>query len=599
MANLNPNNMNVKQLTAVIKILDGKIKDAESAKDAPAARRLKNIQNKYITARSKIIAYVTAQQKKGIDLTASKKNALRLIDIGKNVNKEQGNIGKAIDWLEDKKGFVIGIGSTLTALTAANAISQGVAGKGLLKVIWDAIAEAAIANPAVAGWAFAASAIGAATVALAVAPSVKRAVERSRDKAAARQRAESDFEFDEELTEAMEQSETALTAESLTSGKPLNDLQLEEIARNPEAQIKIKRIINGSEPGFEAVSPHVKAQLIDVLNTVETKKAEAEDKIKAFNAGHKHEINNDKIEKLSHKSAAIIIELDEKSDGYESRSEAVNFLEESIKRTDASTIPEARMELLTAPARMSPAVINEYNEAYNAVDISDDTLRAKDDDKAKAVLFARQTKSSLKEIAELTTQEEAEKALAEPSLQDIANKDGDVSKAIVKKSIINIKTKLGSIDKSKLTDAQKTSLSIIENSVTAIEGLVSGASGDKISCASIKTHVDDLKPALEELTTSITAQKENSEKQYIEANMSEEAKNKFDAALLKADRDLAIEMIAREFGPKGKKAAQDLVNSIEEMKTLEISDGKKLTIEEILAKINDKKLIIESSRSKS
>ena len=66
MANLNPNNMNVKQLTAVIKILDGKIKDAESAKDAPAARRLKNIQNKYITARSKIIAYVTAQQKKGI-----------------------------------------------------------------------------------------------------------------------------------------------------------------------------------------------------------------------------------------------------------------------------------------------------------------------------------------------------------------------------------------------------------------------------------------------------------------------------------------------------------------------------------------------------
>ena len=365
---LNPNYMNVRQLNKVIGIFDAKI---EAAKDDPVSqRKLRSMQNGYIFARNKILNYVRAQQKKGINLTTSQRDTLRLADIRKSNGEslKQVKTEKAYDWadaLENRRGFIIGTGATLTAFCMAEALTLNATGgkNGVFGVILEAVKQACIANPAMAGWLIVGSTIAATTTALAVAPAVKRSWQKGNDRKSARLRAADDIEFEAGLEEEL-QGQNREIDESVVAGEvKLNEYQVEAILNNPQLFEKFKQMAHGVGP-YKNVPIGQRQRIIEnVLIPVQKKLDERQSAIQNYldeKAGEKADLEK---HALAEQAATIETSIMKKIGAYPAAASRwttffADALAAAYKPTNTSALIEEAMK--------NPA----YKSAFEGVDIT-------------------------------------------------------------------------------------------------------------------------------------------------------------------------------------------------------------------------------------
>lgn len=250
----NANTMTIPQLDKIIEKLQIKLKENDVKNNDTLRSKVESLLYDYTKAKNKILRYYEKTKSKHPELVVGKKNTLTMVQILKNKGKfnkadnvsqkEQKWAYNVTDFLKDTKGYAIGIAATAGALGVANAISMGVANKGIMQVIGKAIGTAFWTSALSSSLITAGLAIGAACY---LVPKIARSVQKIKNnKTQAREMnneilnvsAEDNLDVSKSIDEIVE---------ILNSNKNLNDMlndptQFTEITNNmtPAEVAKLK-----------------------------------------------------------------------------------------------------------------------------------------------------------------------------------------------------------------------------------------------------------------------------------------------------------------------------------------------------------------------
>ncbi len=272
------NNFTIKDLDTALDKLDDIITKLEEDGQENSIRYQKRLETrrKFVEARRKLLNYYNKNKPKNPELHASYKKTLTLAKAGVKDPKIAGY--NLMDKIENRRGFIIGVGCSTTALLAAESATRGITKllgneRGIAKLLSEALKSFFQNNPAIAGFFTAALSTAALTAILANAPKVRRAWQRGTERKSQIMRDKDDFSRD--INENLENSSESLKFGKALAEKSLENNELDYIIDHPEIKKVLTNLAAGQTVNGVTLSPTQRAYLKNSLENELPKRRQA------------------------------------------------------------------------------------------------------------------------------------------------------------------------------------------------------------------------------------------------------------------------------------------------------------------------------------